>query len=565
LGEFLAKEYMPSPSRARFQRLISLGDTVLGSLDISKLPPAARQKAGRAAALSLYDTLNRIQLPPLDQLPAAEQWASANGTNATRWVVPNTEIALERVTTGSRQGEFLFSSDTVARADEFYKRVRGLEYVRGVPLASLREIMTSGGGWPIPYRWIQAMPTWMRVPLAGQAAWKWIAMSLILGVSALFLRVAYRMSHRGSPDQPFRQAVAQLVLPLFVLLAAPTVAYMALAQVNLIGDVASLVALAATAVLYLAGAWICWRAAPVIAEAIIVSPKIPTEGIDAHLIRIATRLLGIAAAAALLAVGADRLGIPVYGIVAGLGVGGLAIALAAQSTVENLIGGLNLFADRPFLVGDYCRCGTQEGTIEAVGIRSTRLRGRDRTVTTIPNADMSKMSIVNLTRRDRMLLQAIIGVRYETSPEQLRFLLVKLRELLFGHPRIDPDTVRVRFIGFGASSLDIEIAGYVPTVDWPEFLGIREDVWLRVMEIVAHSGTGFAFPSQTLYFGRDGGLDASRGEAAEAEVRHWREQGRLPFPNFTPEQARKLRGTVPFPPPGAVKQEPPAGTCDDPD
>jgi MscS family membrane protein len=85
------------------------------------------------------------------------------------------------------------------------------------------------------------------------------------------------------------------------------------------------------------------------------------------------------------------------------------------------------------------------------------------------------------------------------------------------------------------------------------------------MEVVAQSGTGFAFPSQTLYFGRDGGLDATRGEAAEAEVHQWREQGRLPFPNFTPEQARKLRGTVPFPPPGAVKPERPAGKCDDPD
>ena len=143
--------------------------------------------------------------------------------------------------------------------------------------------------------------------------------------------------------------------------------------------------IAATAIMFLAGAWIFWRIAPVVAEAIIATPRINTESIDAHLIRICTRLLGIVAAAGLLAVGASRLGLPVYGIIAGLGVGGLAIALAAQPTVENLIGGFSLFADKPIRVGDFCRCGSDEGTVEAIGIRSTRIRGGDRTLTTIPN------------------------------------------------------------------------------------------------------------------------------------------------------------------------------------
>ena len=250
-------------------------------------------------------------------------------------------------------------------------------------------------------------------------------------------------------------------MPAFFLLAAPAVAYLALVQLNLRGVAASAIELAATAVMFLAGAWISWRFAPVVAEAIIASPRIAPESIDAHLIRICTRLLGMVAGAGLLAVGADRLGLPVYGIVAGLGVGGLAIALAAQPTIENLIGGLNLFADKPIRVGDFCRCGTDEGTVEAIGIRSTRIRGTDRTLTTIPNAALSKMSIVNLAQRDRMLIQSVIGVRYETSPEQLRYLLVKIREMLLGHPRIHPDPARARFIGFGACSLDIEVFAYV--------------------------------------------------------------------------------------------------------
>ena len=161
------------------------------------------------------------------------------------------------------------------------------------------------------------------------------------------------------------------------------------------------------------------------------------------------------------------------------------------------------------------------------------------------------MSIVNLARRDRMLIKSVIGVRYETSPEQLRYLLVKIREMLLGHPRIEPDSARARFIGFGASSLDIEVFAYVKTREGAEFLGVREDLFLRVMDIVKDSGTGFAFPSQTLYFGRDDGVDARQTEVAEAQVRQWRDEGRLPFPNFSPEQVRQLRGAVAYPPPGS--------------
>ena len=152
---------------------------------------------------------------------------------------------------------------------------------------------------------------------------------------------------------------------------------------------------------------------------------------------------------------------------------------------------------------------------------------RPASLTTIPNAALSKMLVVNLAKHDRMLIKSVIGVCYETSPEQLRYLLVKIREMLLGHPRIHPDPARARFIGYGAASLDIEVFAYVTTSDWVEFLGIREGVLLRVMDIIKESGTGFALPSQALYFARGDGRDASRTNAAEAQVRNWREAGRM--------------------------------------
>jgi MscS family membrane protein len=556
LGKFLVQEYIPAPSQAKFQRLTSLADIMLKGLDLSEVPPAARAKGGRSAVLALYETLNRIELPPFAEIPGGDLSPLPASTNATRWVIPNTEIALERVSRGPHTGEFLFSTDTVANARDFYERVSGLAYIRAVPLQNITEIAINGGGWLIPVSWIQAMPIWLHAPLAEQATWKWIALTLLLGLFALLLRVAYRFSHRGSPDRPFRQALAQLTLPMSILVGTPVFAYLALVQINLIGGVASAVELAMAAVKYFAGAWVLWRVAPVVAEAVIASPRISPQSIDAHLIRICTRLLGIVGAACLLGVGADRVGIPVYGIVAGLGVGGLAIALAAQSSIENLIGGLNLFADKPIRVGDFCMYGTEVGTVEAIGIRSTRIRGLDRTLTTIPNALLSKMPVVNFTVRDRMLLKSIIGLRFETKPEQLRFVLAKLRELLLAHPKVTPEPARVRFIGFGASSVNLEVFAYVGTRDWNEFLGIQEDIYLRMMEVVAASGTGFAFPSQTLYFARDAGLDPDKSAAAMAEVQQWRAAHKLPFPDFDIEFRKMRRDTLDYPPAGSFPSAP---------
>ena len=247
----------------------------------------------------------------------------------------------------------------------------------------------------------------------------------------------------------------------------------------------------------------------------------------------------------------DNFGFNVTALVAGLGVGGIAVALAAQKSIENLFGGIMLYADQPVRVGDFCRFGDKIGTVEEIGIRSTRVRTLDRTVVTIPNAEFSALQLENFTRRDFIRLYAILGLRYETTPEQLRHVLVESRKLLYSHPKISNEPARVRFVGFGAYSLDLELFAYATTSDWNEFLGIREDVFLGLMDLVARSGTGFAFPSQTLYLAKDAGLDAERARAAEAEVRAWRERSELPLPAFPDTWIAALEGRHPWPPPGA--------------
>ena len=554
LGALIGNDYLESPSRAKFHRAILQSDVLLRGLNLSEIPVAARKMTGRAAAAALYGVLNKIPLPPWETIPDGTELA-ANGASPNRWVIPDTEIVLERTTDSIGEVKFLFSPETVARAGEFHQKVKGLPYRRAVPLENMSWILATGGGWMVPYSWVRGLPDWLQQPIGGQAPWKWIGLLLILGVVAVLLRWVYHLSRWRNKERPFLETLAQLTLPTSILVLTPIVFYLTRVQLKLVGSVAVGTEVVGTALMFLAGAWLVWRAAPVWAEAVISSPRIRRESIDASLIRIFTRLLGLVLAIALLVAGSNMLGLHAYGIIAGLGVGGLAIALAAQPNIENLIGGLSLFADRPVRVGDFCKYGDDVGTIEAIGIRSTRIRGIDRTLTTIPNGVLSKMPVVNFTLRDRMLLKTVISLRYETTPEQLRHVVAKLRELLLAHPMVTPEPSRVRFAGFDKSSLNVEVFAYIGTKDWNEFLEVQEDIYLRMIDVIAASGTGFALPSQTLYFARDGGLDPDKSAAAMAEVQQWRAAQKLPFPDFDIEFRKTHRDTLDYPPNGSSTAE----------
>jgi len=161
------------------------------------------------------------------------------------------------------------------------------------------------------------------------------------------------------------------------------------------------------------------------------------------------------------------------------------------------------------------------------------------------------MQLVNWAKCDQMLIEETISLRYETSPDQLRFVLAKLREMLHAHPRIDNKTIRVRFSGFGDSSLNITIRVYAKTRDRNEFHTIREDVFMRTFDEVIEAGSGFAFPSQTVYMGQDHGLDQERASAAIEQVETWRKSGRLPFPRLSADWLDQIEDTLDYPPRGS--------------
>jgi len=206
--------------------------------------------------------------------------------------------------------------------------------------------------------------------------------------------------------------------------------------------------------------------------------------------------------------------INVTAALAGLGVGGIAVALAAQKTLENVIGGVSLIADDALRVGDFLNLGDVQGTVEDVGLRSTRIRTLDRTLVSLPNGQIATMRLETVSARDKFWFHPVIGLRYETTPIQLRSILVRIRDLLRNHPNVYPASLRVRFIRFGPSSLDVDIFAYAAADDWGNFLEIQEELLFGIIDIIHKAGTGIAFPSQTLY------LDLERSESLKQILRH---------------------------------------------
>jgi MscS family membrane protein len=526
---------------------------------------------GLERALLLKEVFDRIPLPPVEEMPGGtamkaedsepatdtEQTSADAETDISRWIIPGTEITIARVEEGPRQGEYLFTPATVARAKEFYQKVQKLPYRAGATEGFYEFITSSPGLFPPRwFAWSKALPNWAQAELMRQAVWQWIGLIFSILLAALVpLSVDRWRRHTDGPV--LTRTWKRFLVPVSVMLVTLGVRAFVEGPLNLTGNVLQVVRAGLEVVLFVAGSWAVVSFSGVIAETIISSPRISEKGLDASLMRLGFRVLGLVIALLIIFEGLTDIGVPVLPVAAAAGVSGLAVALAAQPTLENFIASLTLYVDRPLKVGDFCRYGEDPagfwrlGTVEEIGLRSVRLRGIDRTVTTIPNADFAKLQLINLAKRDRMLLRTTIALRYETTPEQLRFVLVKLREMLLAHPKITEDPARVRFVGFGDYSLNVEIFAYGDTQDWNQFLGIQEDVYLRIMDIVKEAGTGFAFPSQTTYFTRDTGLSEEQTQAAEAEVEAWRAEGNLPFPEFAQAHRERVRNTFAFPPEGS--------------
>ncbi len=188
----------------------------------------------------------------------------------------------------------------------------------------------------------------------------------------------------------------------------------------------------------------------------------------------------------------DNIGFNITALLASLGVGGVAVALALQKPLEDVFGAFTLYTQQPIRIGDFCRFGSQTGTVEEIGLRTTRLRTLSNTIVSVPNAKFAGEYLENISARQKILYRHKLRLRYDTGPDVVEKVLEDVRSLLAAHPRVIQDNRRVRFLGFGTDALEMEIFAYLATTDWAEYLELAEEINIKVLDIIKAAGTSLA-------------------------------------------------------------------------
>lgn len=525
LLEDLLLTYERSRSEANQLALVAAMEKVEELFDLSEVSEANRDEAVGSSFAYLADILNRIPPPDLDEIPdiddveealdpenlgllGSESALTRPVDGITSVVLPGSQITITRIEEGARVGNYVFSADTVANLPEWRDRVDGLPVNDGTEVRDWVDREQNFTGHLVPRAWINSLPDTFDRNVLGTPLWKVIADIVTLGLVALSVVAWHRLiGRRGEPDTVGAYGF-RLSTPAVLLVAIAMARRFMDEQISHSGEIATIANTIVTLTVWTAIAWGFWVATHLVVEWIIRTPRISDDSIDAHLLRVLAKVVSVAGAAVFVAAGWSRVGVSTVGLGIGAGVVGLAVGLAATSTLENLLGGITVYVDKPFRVGDDIRVDDEFGEVEAIGPRSTRIRRLDDTQVTLPNADISRAKVTNYSRRNHILFVHIVGVRYETTLEQLRVIVDAIDTRFREHPMVldEANFPRVRVCGFGASSIDIEVRAHVDTNRFSRFTGVQQELLLMIHEIVDAAGSGFAFPSTTTYLTQDSGL-----------------------------------------------------------
>lgn len=273
--------------------------------------------------------------------------------------------------------------------------------------------------------------------------------------------------------------------------------WLALAVLDFNDDIANVISSAAVTLIAASFFWGIYRTVDVVAN-VFSSIAERDSRIDQNLVRFGRQLSKALVVVIAFVVVMDQLGYNLNGLLAGLGIGGLAVALAAQDALSNLVGYFMIVADSPFHIGDFIVTDAGSGTVEHVGFRSTHIRQLDQSVIFIPNGVLASGSITNWSRLSRRRLDMNLGLTYDTNPDQMLTVVQAIRDMMDAHPRVIPDTLFVQFFEFNASSLDIRIICYINEPGWNDFHAIKEDIYIRIMRLLEDRGLSIAFPTRTI-------------------------------------------------------------------
>ncbi len=504
-------------------------------LDVSDIPPVLLDTVAMESLVQLKEILDRIEIPAMSDVPDRQQMAQSG---SKRWRLPNTEIDIVLLENGPRAGEYLFSAATVNRLPEFYKLVKHLPYKPGPGekldkmfrmasqdrSASVYDGFLSspvGLRFLIPPRWMFDLPRWAKVRALEVATWQWLGLGVGFAVATIIIIAGNWIGRRHageSEDVPSQQWQA-LTRPLAVIVGAGLVVPHFASMLRIGGIVRMVLEYTATAALYVGATWLAISVSVLVGELLVASERLTPRSLDSQLIRLGTRLIGLVAATGILIRFGDELGFPAYSVLAGLGVGGLAVALAAQSTIANLIGSMLIALEKPFRVGHLVRISGSEGTVEDVGFRSTRIRTADNTLVSIPSSTVVNTTVENLSSRTKRRQQFLMQVTYDTPREKLEEVIAGIRQLIVDHPSAEERTCEVHFNNFGESSLDILVIFHLQVASYPDELREREAILLGIMNLLQDIGVELAFPTRTLHLaGGAAESTASRPRAVPSQI-----------------------------------------------
>lgn len=375
--------------------------------------------------------------------------------------------------------------------------------VSSASLAEVPALHEAGGSTWLERHLPQSLTqrTWLGIPLARVVVW---AATLLIPLMVMrFVSAAAMAFTRRKSNDPTRRALLQswyvgLRWPIiFVLTLTLHLAVMPLLGFSL------RFRLAYTRISLTVGAFaiaiLLWRLLTLgFKHADVVAMRRGQSGLRS-LLRLSERLAKVFVTMVAIFAVLSIAGVDTTTALAGVGLGGVAVALGAQKTVENLLGGVFLLTDGALAVGDECTISGRKGVVEDVTLRSVRLRTDEQTLLSVPAGLLSQSSVENFVTRRKILVQTRLRLQYGTTVDQLTTILARIRALLDERPDIETPTSRIRLVDFGERAIEVELFAYILTANALKFFAAREDLLLQVASIVEASGSGFAQPTQFIY------------------------------------------------------------------
>jgi MscS family membrane protein len=402
-------------------------------LDLSGIPDASKMETTWRLSSQLKEILDRLPIPPAEAIPDA---AMMEAQGRQSWRIPGTEIIIERVKSGPRLGDYLFSADTVSKIPAFYAAIKDLPYRQ----TSTPDFYNYTFHFPsglamffrhvIPVRWFMSLPPWTQVLVADQPVWRWITILAMMGCYLGLAKASRYLSHRLSRLENHEEPAWELLPFVTLVVITPTFSWFFTEVLRVSGIVYNSFIVFFWGTFFIALTWLVWKGGQILAEAVISSSELKAVSIDSQIVRLSFRLLSLILSLALMTEGANRLGMPAYSILTGLGIGGLAVALAAQHTLANLLGSLIIMFEKPFRVGHWIKAGAIEGVIEDVGFRSTRIRTLQNSVVSVPSSDLVNQSIENMTTRQFRVARRHIYFSLNTPISKIETLMQDMREII---------------------------------------------------------------------------------------------------------------------------------------